>query len=203
VSEAASGQETRSEPGGEIGSKVGSGKGAELRAAIGLLKAAGNFEELLQLSRTAYFAEGLQSLRGIPSASIDFTFSNAVLEHIPRAGFAETLRELRRVMSPGGLASHEVDLRDHLGGGLNHLRFGRGFWESRLVAGSGFYTNRIGFGRMLEMFREAGFAVQVPEVWRWTEPPIPASRLAQPFRNLPEEELSVKAFRVLLTPAPA
>jgi SAM-dependent methyltransferase len=44
-------------------------------------------------------------------ASIDFAFSNAVFEHIQDPGRA--VREIARVLKPGGHTMHRVDLRDH------------------------------------------------------------------------------------------
>ena len=41
------------------------------------------------------------------------------------------------MIRPGGLCSHVVDLKDHLGGALNNLRFSQRVWESRTMAGSG------------------------------------------------------------------
>ena len=79
-----------------------------------------------------YLTEGLTSLRKIPSASVDFVWSNAVLPYVRRNQFVATLRELRRVQRAGGVASHCVPIRDIIGGKLNDLRFSEGIWESPL-----------------------------------------------------------------------
>jgi hypothetical protein len=40
-----------------------------------------NFKNILETTHSQYFTDGLKSLRSIPSNSVDFIFSQAVLEH--------------------------------------------------------------------------------------------------------------------------
>jgi len=155
-------------------------------------------EELLEAYSAHYLTAGLPSLRTIPSESVDFVWSHAVLEHIRREDFFPTLQELRRVQRPDGIGSHRVDLKDHLGGALNNLRFQKWTWESEFMSKSGFYTNRIRYSEMLRLFRQAGFDVKVLNVDRWSHLPTPRRKLARPFRDLPEEELAVSGLDVLL-----
>jgi len=93
-------------------------------------------------------------LAQIPTEGIDFCFSNAVLEHVDKSDFSRMVKELFRVLKPGGASSHRVDLKDYLGGGLNHLRFSENRWEGKLFKSSGFYTMRTDsrdrFGTPLE-----------------------------------------------------
>lgn len=158
---------------------------------------------LLAWSNARYLTGGLASLREVPDASVDFLFSQAVLEHVRLAEFAATLAETRRVMRPGGVCSHRIDLRDHLGGALNNLRFPRGVWESRLFAESGFYTNRLRRGDLLALFADAGFAAEVVGEERWPRLPTPRRALARPFRDMPDAELLVSALDIVLRPLPA
>ncbi len=154
--------------------------------------------EVLAACGADYRTEGLNSLKSLASESVEFIFSQAVLEHVRRGECLETLREMRRVLKPGGIGSHRIDLRDHLGGALNHLRFRREWWESDFMATSGFYTNRLGFGEWLELFAEAGFAAEVTAVRRWPRLPTPRRKLAAEFRERPDEELRVSGLDVLL-----
>ena len=156
--------------------------------------------ELLTVCHGEYLTRGLQSLRQIPDASVDFVFSQAVLEHIRLRDLPATLLELRRVVSPTGIASHEVDLKDHLGGSLNNLRFSDRVWESEFMARSGFYTNRLRYIQMLELFRETGYEPEVVDVRRWDRLPIDRAKLAARFRLLSEEDLLVSQFGVLARP---
>lgn len=155
-------------------------------------------DELLEACGATYLTQGLASLRAIDAASVDLVFSQAVLEHVRKHEFLDTQRELARVLKPGGVCSHRVDLRDHLGGGLNNLRFSTRVWESPFFASSGFYTNRIGFDGMTASFRQAGFVAQVSDVRRWDKLPVERRHLAAEFREFPDEALNVCGFDVLL-----
>ncbi len=157
-------------------------------------------DDVVALCGARYLAEGLTSLREVESDSVDLIFSQAVLEHVRRHEFAETMRECHRVLKDGGVASHRVDLKDHLGGSLNNLRFSEKWWESDLFVRSGFYTNRIRCAEMLEFFKASGFAVDVLAVDRWDTLPIKRQQLDQQFASLPDEDLRVKGFDVLLRP---
>ena len=103
-----------------------------------------SLDDYLRVSNSKYLTSGLASLRTIPDSSIDFIWSNAVLEHIKKTDFLETLTELRRIIKPSGLSSHVMDLRDHMNESLNHLRLSSRFWNSYLIRTSNF-TNRIMF----------------------------------------------------------
>jgi len=157
-----------------------------------------SIEKLLERSRALYLTDGLQSLRRIESASVDLIFSQAVLEHVRCHEFLETMQECRRILKPGGIASHQVDLRDHLGGALNNLRFWETVWESKLFMGSGFYTNRIRYSEMLELCREAGFTIRSTSTRKWEQLPTPKHKLDKQFSKLPDEELCVSTFDLLL-----
>lgn len=165
------------------------------------LTGARNLDDVLARCGARYLTSGLASFHDIGPASVDLIFSQAVLEHVRRHEFSATMKECRRVLKEGGACSHRVDLKDHLGGGLNNLRFSMRTWESRFLASSGFYTNRIQHAEMLRLFGEAGFNATVLEVNRWSEPPIGRSRLAPEFRGVPDEELRISGFDVLLRPA--
>src|SRR6185437_7159361 len=129
--------------------------------------APGGIEAVLAATDTAYLTGGIASLAGIADDSIDLIFSSAVLEHIRRDEFDRFLHESFRILRPGGIGSHLVDLADHLGGGLNHLRFSRRVWEHRVMAGSGFYTNRLRHAQMCRRAAACGFSVTVTELTRW------------------------------------
>ena len=64
----------------------------------------------LECLRTTYLTEGLDSLRSLPDASVDFIWSQAVLEHLPRKQFSAFQTEMRRLLRHDGCVSHRVDL---------------------------------------------------------------------------------------------
>jgi predicted SAM-dependent methyltransferase len=165
------------------------------------LDGAASLREVLALCRGEYLTDGLTSLRDVPSASVDFIWSHAVLEHIRVDEFLPTMRELRRIVRSDGVCSHRVDLQDHLGGQLNNMRIPSHLWERDWMARSGFYTNRIRMRQMVGLFEEAGFAVDVPWTAEWSRIPTARSSMAREFHNLSDADLLVYAFDAVLRPA--
>lgn len=155
-------------------------------------------DEVLKKCGGVYLSNGVESLKTIPTASVDFIFSHTVLQHVRRKDFATLLAELRRIQRPDGVGSHTVSISDILGGNLNDLRFSEKTWESDLMANSGFYTNRIRYNEYLRYFKEAGFVPQVYRTARWDTLPTPRSKMAPEFAALPESELQISGFDVYL-----
>jgi SAM-dependent methyltransferase len=156
--------------------------------------------QVLTACNGVYLTEGLDSLRAIPSNSVDFAWSHAVLEHVDLDLFDETMRELRRVMRPDGFSSHRVDLEDHLAGSLNNLRFSRVRWESPIFKSSGFYTNRLRCEAIVRSSENAGFSAERRGVERWDRLPVQKAALAPEFRALPDEELRIRGIDLVLRP---
>lgn len=172
-------------------------------AGLDAVRAAADVPELLNICGSEYLEGGLAGLRRVPDASCDMIFSQAVLEHVPRAEFPATFTEMRRVLKPGGVATHKVDFRDHLGGGLNNLRFSDRLWESPWFARrSGFYTNRLRLSEMLAAAVQIGFSIEVVRTLCWDQSPLPRERMAPEFRVLSDDDLRVcEAFIVMKRPA--
>jgi SAM-dependent methyltransferase len=157
-----------------------------------------SFSDVMEVCNGRYFTNSVESLKRIPTASVDFIFSHTVLQHVRRKEFRPMLAELRRIQRPDGVGSHTISISDILGGNLNDLRFSEKTWESDLMASSGFYTNRIRYNEFLRYFQEAGF---IPEVYRtahWDTLPTPRSKMAPEFARLPESELQISGFDVYL-----
>jgi SAM-dependent methyltransferase len=153
---------------------------------------------MLASLNATYLTGGTASLAEIASGSLDVVLSSAVLEHVRRTEFSQLMAETFRVLRPGGTAHHEVDLMDHLGGALNNLRFRDGLWEHPLFADSGFYTNRLRCAEIVAAMRAAGFEAVVTRIARWPEVPTRRAALAEQFRALPDDELRIANFGVLL-----
>ncbi len=159
-----------------------------------------SIDEFLATYGAQYLTSGLSSLRTIPDQSIDFIWSHGVLEHIRKVEFIDTMHELRRIIRNDGILSHTIDYRDHIGGALNHLRFSDHIWESDFFADSGFYTNRIRFFDMLNLFQEASFDTEIISVNRWDSVPTPRPKLNTDFENCSDLELNTWWAKVLLRP---
>lgn len=157
-----------------------------------------DISETLRQMGAVYLADGLESMSQIADASVDFIWSQAVLEHIDRHEFREFARQLYRVLRPTGVASHTVDLQDHLGSSLNNLRFSRKVWESPIMRNSGFYTNRLRREEIIDAFESAGFVIEIPTTRRWRTLPLPRSSLATEFQRFTTDELRIAEFDLVV-----
>ena len=166
---------------------------------VARLRAAGDFEELLDQARITLLTRGISSLEQLRSHSIDVFFSQAVLEHVRAAEFSTLASETARLLRPYGYASHEIDFRDHIGGALNNLRYSERLWESRLFLRGGFYTNRFRLSDFLRRFESAGLWCEVTHTEAWDSVPMPRNALAPAFLHYNESELCIRVARVLLT----
>jgi SAM-dependent methyltransferase len=165
------------------------------------LRSCATRQDVLEVCGATYLTHGTESLKTIAAASVDLVFSQAVLEHVRLTDFAPSQLELRRVLRSTGLASHTVDLRDHLGGALNNLRISDALWEAEWMARSGFYTNRLRLSEVLDCLSRAGFTAEVTDTQRWDRLPTPKRKLQARFRHFPEEELCVSTFDIVGRPA--
>jgi SAM-dependent methyltransferase len=158
-----------------------------------------SMESYMEACNASYLTKGLLSLKSVPDNSIDFIFSQAVLEHVRKREFRQTLVELRRILKSGGKMSHAVDLKDHLGGGLNNLRFSQYLWEKDWVACSGFYTNRLHYFEMVQLFEDAGFDCETTSIIRFKKMPLERHKMAPAFRRFSDDDLLISGFNVVLS----
>lgn len=162
------------------------------------LSAAKDLSEVLQICSATYSTNGLGSLRDIESQSVDFIYSQSCLEHIRLSEFLETAREMRRVLRPGGVASHWVDFKDHLSGRLDNLRFDERLWESEWMANSGFYTNRLRAHEIVDIFCRVGFTCHIYRSVNWNNLPTNRIRLSRKFKAMSDDQLLVSGIHLIL-----
>ncbi len=92
--------------------------------------------------------------------SVDFVFSCSGFEHFnePR----RTVEKIFRVLRPGGVTAHSIDLSDHRDPSLPYdfLKLSAGDWRARFTADDlHLYTNRWRAVDFLRAFAEAGFEI--------------------------------------------
>lgn len=132
----------------------------------------------------------------MPGASVDITYSNAVLEHVHRPEVV--VRELARVTRPGGDSVHEIDFRDHfqMDDRLRLLTFGEWEWQARTRLRPG-YTNRWRLGDFMHAFEGEGFehrAGQATNSMSAGEVEARRAGMHPRFRGRPTEELSTLSY---------
>ena len=94
-----------------------------------------------------------------------------------------------RILKVGSFCSHRIDLKDHLGGSLNNLRFSNKLWESQLMKNSGFYTNRLRASEIISIFEKTGFFIHSIDENKWNKIPIPRKKMHPEFHKFSESEL--------------
>ena len=158
-----------------------------------------NIDEILKYSGGAYYTKGLSSLKTLADYSFDIIYSQAVLEHVRRDEFSETMQQCRRLLKPNGVMSHVVDFKDHLGGGLNNLRISSDLWEQNWFAlKSNFYTNRLRFSEIVKICEDSGFTLKTAEVSRYKVTPIKRKKLASEFSKLTDDDLSISEVHLVM-----
>ena len=157
-------------------------------------------QDAMAQANVVYLTEGTKSFAAIPQGSIQFFWSQVVLEHVYRAEFPAMMRELRRVVAPNAIGVHSIDFRDHLGGGLNNLRFSDEVWEAEGFRDSGFYTNRICPREMIDLMEAAGFSVEIVSEQRWPQLPLARDKMASQFKRFTDADFMVCDMRVVMRP---
>ena len=164
------------------------------------LSGASALEEVLERCSARYLTTGVDAFAVMPDASADLIWSHSVMEHIPLHHLPRLMAEMRRVLKPEGLISHNIDFQDHLAYGLNNLRFSEALWESQAMRDAGFYTNRVRARTLHDMVRKAGFDIVEENFGRWPELPIARRSLDPAFRDLDEDELLIRTSHLLAKP---
>ena len=162
------------------------------------LAGATSLGDILHICNAEYLTDGILSLSQIPTGSIDFVWSHSVLEHVRKNELERVLQELKRVLKPEALSSHNIDFQDHLDGALNNLRFSESVWESPFFAKSGFYTNRIPAITMHGMFKMAGFEIRQEGFGKWPVLPTPRKCMHVDYQMYRDEDLLNRTSHVLL-----
>lgn len=114
----------------------------------------------LDEKRVTFVYPHLSSDTTLDSGSVDFVFSHSGFEHFVTP--KETVAEILRVLKPGGVTAHGIDLRDHYDfkKPLEFLKLDAKEWRGRFDDKSlHMYTNRWRAKDFKEAFEAAGFKV--------------------------------------------
>lgn len=102
------------------------------------------------------------ALDGIDDGSVDWVFSQAVLEHVDK--LPETYQQVARCLRPGGWMTHQIDFRCHdtAREWNGHLRYPDWLWA--LMRGNRpWFVNRVSCTRHLQLLADAGVMVVLAE----------------------------------------
>jgi SAM-dependent methyltransferase len=137
---------------------------AELGHRLERLARAANTRDVFKIAGIEYRAPADATRSGLPTGSIDLHLSFTVLQHIPRAVLVDILREASRVLAPGGLACHHIDLSDQFARAdpsisrSHFLRYSDEEWAA--YSDNQFaYHNRLRVADYERVYREAGHQI--------------------------------------------
>ncbi|HEV8699782.1 MAG TPA: methyltransferase domain-containing protein [Candidatus Polarisedimenticolia bacterium] len=113
--------------------------------------------------RIEYHAPADARATHLQDAACDAVTNTATLEHIPEPVIAEILREMFRILRPGGVLSCEIDPSDHFSHSdpsispWNFLRYSEGAW--RWLNSDMLYQNRLRASAYVALVQAAGFEI--------------------------------------------
>ncbi|RRK34675.1 class I SAM-dependent methyltransferase [Schaedlerella arabinosiphila] len=150
------------------------------------------WKSYLKKINAVYSIDGMKGYKKVPDNSVDYCFSFAVLEHIRKNIFSETIQEIYRFMREGGTSYHTVDFTDHMGGRKNQLRFPESVWEDDIHYRMDNYTNRISCSAMCKMIRDVGFNdVKVKHTRVFKKLPIKREDISSDIGYISDDDLKI------------
>lgn len=131
----------------------------------------------------------------VADGTFDFICSNNTFEHIPEDILAGILTEFKRVLKPGGVMSHFIDLSDHFAhfdktiGIYNFLRFSDRQW--RIIDNSIQPQNRLRFRDYKEMYSRLGIEIIEENYSEGDQKALKALQLDEKYLLYRPEELAI------------
>jgi SAM-dependent methyltransferase len=151
------------------------------------------------LDRIEYLSPVTIEACDLPDESFDIIYSHATMEHVSDP--EQAVRNVARMLRPGGVTSHQIDLRDHrdFADPLRFLQHSRRTWRL-LTAGMFMPTNRWRASDFVEALERNGLRVTLADPTAEAEvtPTLRAS-FAPPFESKSLEDLAVLSVHVVAT----
>lgn len=129
----------------------------------------------------------------ISTGSVDLIISHAVFEYPPPDLIMDILKEFKRILRPGGVMSHWIDLRDEYAyfdkkiTPYNFLRFSPQSW--RLINNPLIPLNRLRISDFRRAIGETGFRIVEENIARGEEADLARVPLAKEFRAYATDDL--------------
>ena len=134
---------------------------ARAHRVLKAIAAVTSFDELYALLHFRYVVEPSGTLAQFEDNTFDCVYSCAVLEHVRAGILPEYIRDIRRILKPGGYSIHEIDIADHLSmyvpgmSRKNYLRYSDKSWK-RFFENDFQYFNRLQVPDWMCLFEQAG-----------------------------------------------
>ncbi len=175
------------------------GESARTIARLDRIVAARNWEELYESTGFKYVIHPNGAFTEFPDRSFDVVISFHVLEHVPRGGVNALLRDMYRVLEPGGCCIHRIDIHDHLAHydrkalQKQYLQYSDRIWQT-FFENEVQYINRLQASEWEQRFANAGFEV-LERIAAHRE--MKTLRVHPQFRHLPREDFGCLALTLV------
>lgn len=169
-----------------------------LKRELPQLQSGEAWKSYLEKINAVYSINGLEGYKAIPDNSVDYCFSYAVIEHIRKDIFMDTIEQMYRFMREGGVCYHTVDFTDHMGGKKNQLRFNESIWEDDVHHNMDNYTNRFSCSQIVGSLKRVGFRkVKIIKQLSFKDLPIKRKYVAKEFEHTTDADLKA-AFAIIV-----
>jgi cyclopropane fatty-acyl-phospholipid synthase-like methyltransferase len=164
-----------------------------------IIARANSFDDIYSALGFRYVIDPNGSLRQFEDESFSAIISCAVFEHIQRALLPEVIKNIHRLLQPGGYSIHGIDLGDHLSyydpsaSYKNYLRYSDNVWRY-FFQNDVQYFNRVQRPEWLELFSKAGFDL-VDEIAASTD--IGSMKIATNYENLERSDLQCSGLKLI------
>jgi hypothetical protein len=165
----------------------------QLRELLPFVRHAAPTETLSRLQIRVLVGDA--SEKRLPPNSVDFFFSSAVLEYIPRPVLLAILDEFRRIATPGAVMSHRLNLIDAFSyfdksiTAFNFLRYTDAQWRWRNSPLA--WQNRLRISDYRELISKAGFRILSEENIFGAAEDLAKVTLAPEFKGYTQQDLLV------------
>ena len=130
----------------------------------------------------------------------DIIWSKSVLEHV--RDYRALISEMKRVLKPGGIMCHIIDLRDHSTlendkDWLRFLRYSDELWDA-MMSNRTCWSNRLRVSQWEDLLQEAGLQPVTSQKERDSFHAVfQREKLVEPFCGLDDEDLEVAWFNIV------
>ena len=159
-----------------------------------------SFEYLYELLGFEYVLDKKGRLTSFDDDSFDLVISDNVLEHVERTALQKNIKDIARILKPGGFSCHHIVLSDHLAEydsqihRKNYLRYSEKVWKT-FFENKVQYINRVQSPEWLRLFRAAGFQL-LENITQWRVD-INKLKIAEQFRDIPRQDLECCGLNLL------
>lgn len=166
---------------------------------LGSISQAGSFNDAYQLLRADYVVDPAGTLTRFADSSYDRVLSCDVLEHVDRDSLGVFVKDMYRVLKPGGYSQHQIDLSDHFwyfDPGVSrkqYCRFSDRAWN-RWFENKVQYFNRVQRPEWMRLFTDAGFELVEEDS---TFESLGSLRVAPQYSGLPRQDLECVVMRIV------